>query len=129
MIVLDVGMPLLNGMEAATQIRTKARATKLVFLSQQSAKEYVQAASQLGACAYVLKSAGAAELVTAISEPQAAVSFCQRSLQRFGEPDQLAAGNFGPLFGCPLTPRQREVLQLVAEGKSAKEWRTSSTSL
>ncbi|HYO82419.1 MAG TPA: response regulator transcription factor [Bryobacteraceae bacterium] len=121
-VVLDVGMPLLNGIEAATQIRNNVPAARLVFLSQQSGKEYVQAAFRLGAWGYVLKNAAAAELVSGIHEVLGGRRFLSAELrQRFGDPDPLSTGSAGEHLGNVLTPRQREVLQLVAEGKSAKE--------
>ena len=121
-VVLDVGMPLLNGMEAASQIKSKLPETRVVFLTQHSEKEYVQSAFRLGACGYVLKNAAAAELVSAINEAVAGRRYLSSQLrERFGDVDTDSNSPANSLFGVTLTPRQREVLQLVAEGKSAKE--------
>jgi DNA-binding NarL/FixJ family response regulator len=120
-VVLDVGMPLLNGIEAATRLAESSRTVKIVFLTQHAGKEYVQAAFRIGASGYVLKNAASAELDTALTEVLAGRRFLSSELrERFGEPDLLRSGS-GGLLGTKLTPRQREVLQLVAEGKSAKE--------
>ncbi len=120
-LVLDIGMPLLNGIECSTQVRRLAPEAKLIFLTQYSGKEYVQAAFRAGASAYVLKNAAVSELITAIRSVLTGKCYISSELrQRFGdtssvqhEPDNL--------FGDCLTPRQREVLQLIAEGKMAKE--------
>jgi DNA-binding NarL/FixJ family response regulator len=120
-VVLDVGMPLLNGIEAATRIAESPSAPKIVFLTQHAGKEYVQAAFRIGASGYVLKNAASAELEAALTEVLAGRRFLSSELrERFGDPDVLRSGASGVL-GAKLTPRQREVLQLVAEGKSAKE--------
>lgn len=121
-VILDIGMPLMNGMEAATQVRTAVPRAKLVFLSQHSEKEYVQAAFRLGAAAYVLKNAAVAELAIAVKEALAGRRYiCSELRRRFGEPEPPSNGTAGEILGSVLTPRQREVLQLVAEGRSAKE--------
>jgi DNA-binding NarL/FixJ family response regulator len=121
-IILDVGMPLLNGMEAGWQLRNVAPKTKLIFLSQHASKEYIQAAFRLGASAYVLKSAAAAELGTALSEAFAGRRYlCAELRERYGDPEPELDGKATGIFESTLTPRQREVLQLIAEGKSAKE--------
>jgi DNA-binding NarL/FixJ family response regulator len=121
-VVIDVGMPLLNGIEAAAEIRNSVPSAKIVFLSQHSVKEYVRAALRLGASAYVLKNAAAAELVTGISEALGGRLFLSSELrQRFGDADPLAQSKQGGMFVNSLTKRQREVLQLIAEGKTAKE--------
>lgn len=122
LIVLDLGMPILNGVEAMRQVRGMIPAIKLVVVSQQSDRPYVQAAFRAGASGYVLKQSAAAELVGALKAVLAG--------QYYVAP-QLAAGALGgqgevavnpsEMFGGSLTARQREVLQLIAEGKSAKE--------
>lgn len=120
-VVTDVGMPLLNGLEAAPQIRTVAPSSKLVFLTQQSGKEYIAAAFRAGASAYVLKNAAASELIKGVREALAGRLYLSSELQdRFSDAAALLSTR-PELFGNGLTARQREVLQLIAEGKSAKE--------
>lgn len=118
-VVLDIGMPLLNGIEAAVQIRSLLPSAKLIFLTQQSGKEYLREAFRVGAAGYVLKNAAVAELASAITEALAGRRYLSAELrQRFGDWDPAWDGNRND---TALTPRQREVLQLVAEGKAAKE--------
>jgi DNA-binding NarL/FixJ family response regulator len=121
-VILDIGIPLLNGIEAARQIKEFLPAVKIVCLTQQSGREYVRAAFSVGASGYVLKNAAATELVTAISEVMAGRRYlCHELRQRFGDPAAISSSAAADPFPEPLTSRQREVLQLVAEGKSAKE--------
>jgi DNA-binding NarL/FixJ family response regulator len=121
LVICDIGMPSLNGLEAAGRLHAIAPDTRLVILTQYSGKEYVQHAFRLGAQAYVLKNAAATELLTALREALAGHYYVSMELRpRFSD---TSGGRDNPaeLFGRGLTPRQREVLQLVAEGKSAKE--------
>ena len=121
-VVLDIGLPLLNGIEAARRIHGSAPDVKIVFLTQQSGKEYVQAAFRLGASAYVLKNAAGTELVAALHEVfLGRLYLCHDLRQRFGDPAPATSAVPADLFPQVLTGRQRQVLQLVAEGKSAKE--------
>jgi len=120
-VVLDISMPSLNGIDSARQLRaTKSRA-KVVILTMHREVTYAARALEAGASAFVLKHSAASELVTAIQEalnggtyitPQIAGELL--SSFRHGRP--VTAESLGD-----LTPRQREVLQLVAEGRSAKE--------
>lgn len=121
-ILLDVSMPLLNGIEAARQIKAALPSTKILFVSQKSGREYVQAALVNGASGYLLKQDAVTEVPKALHEVLSGAYYVTQSL-RAGIPDALFYSQKNPseLFGQPLTPRQREVLQLVAEGKSNKE--------
>lgn len=121
-VLLDIGMPLLNGMEASRQIKKVAPAAKLVFLTQKSDRGYVHAAFQNEASGYILKQSMASELVPALREVLAG-RFYVTPLVRKDIPDALLNPNRNPseLFGKRLTGRQREVLQLIAEGKTGKE--------
>jgi DNA-binding NarL/FixJ family response regulator len=122
-IVLDVGMPELNGIEAARILSKILPSTKLIFVTQQLASSYLQAAFAAGAKAYVAKQSAASELLTAIQmamrDRYYVTPLAGSEAARFAEmnPRQSPA----ELFAAKLTPRQREVLQLVAEGKSTKE--------
>jgi DNA-binding NarL/FixJ family response regulator len=113
LIVLDVAMPLLNGIEAARQIRRFLPEVKLVFVSQQLGQAYVHAAFAAGASAYVSKQSASSELRSAIREVLKGGSYITPILDRRSTPS-------GP-HGRELTPRQREVLQLIALGKTRKE--------
>lgn len=122
LILLDISMPLLNGIEAARQAQKKAPEVKIVVLTQQTAREYVQAAFEAGARGYILKQSAAEELIVALNEVQAGRYYITPSLI----PKEVAglidtATNPHLWFGTQLTSRQREVLQLIGEGKSGKE--------
>jgi DNA-binding NarL/FixJ family response regulator len=121
-VLLDISMPLLNGVEAARQIKKIAPRIKLLFVTQRPDREYVQMALQAGASGYVLKQAAASEVVGALREVFAGRFYLSPLLRR-GIPEAFVnpAQNPKDLFGAALTPRQRQVLQLVAEGKSTKE--------
>lgn len=120
-ILLDVAMPLLNGIEAARQIRAKDPKPKFIFVTMQLSREYIREAFEAGASGYVPKQAAASELIMAIRQVQQGAFFLsptasERFLGYQPPPDE----NPSRLFSA-LTPRQREVLQLVAEGRSAKQ--------
>ena len=120
-VLLDLAMPLLNGIEAARQIKADNPEVKLIFLTMQTNRDYVREAFEVGASGYVAKMEAASDLLSAIRDVQAgrfalSPSLSERLLGRQMEPHQ----NPTKLFSA-LTPRQREVLQLVAEGKSAKQ--------
>lgn len=121
-VLLDVSMPVLNGMEAARQIKSRAPRIKILFVTQKGDREYVQAALRFGASGYILKQAAVNEIGTALREVLTGRYYVSPALRK-GIPDALYDPTKNPseLFGQSLTPRQREVLQLLAEGKSNKE--------
>jgi DNA-binding NarL/FixJ family response regulator len=117
-VLLDVGMPELNGIEAARQLRRALPAVKILFVTQMEDRAYARAAFQAEASAYLLKQSATAELCTALREALAGRFYVSEALRG------LLDGGFDPArnpAGGELTPRQREVLQLVAEGKTGKE--------
>jgi DNA-binding NarL/FixJ family response regulator len=119
LIVLDIAMPLLNGLEAARQIKHQARDVKLVFLTMNEDTDLAAEAFRSGASAYLLKRSATSELLTAIREVLQGRSYIT---------PLITEGLVGALLhlesrkpGQELTPRQREVLQLLSEGRSMKE--------
>ena len=120
-VVLDISMPLLNGMEAARQIRKAVPAAKLVFVTQKSEREYVKAALQIGASGYILKQSLVNELVPALREVLNGRFYLSADLRDALGEIFRSTQNPSELFATQLTPRQREILQLVAEGKSNKD--------
>ncbi len=122
-VVLDVGMPELNGIETASRLTKILPSAKVVFVTQQLAPAYLHAAFAAGAKAYVAKQSASNELISAIKmaledrfyvTPHAGTEAARMATLN---PKQ----NPAEMFGAKLTPRQREVLQLVAEGKSTKQ--------
>lgn len=118
-IVLDISMPLLNGLEAGRQIKQELRNVKLVFLTMQEDPDVAAEAFRSGASGYLLKRSAASELATAIREVTQGRSYIT---------PLIAEGLVGSLLhvdehkpDLELTSRQREVLQLLAEGHSMKE--------
>lgn len=121
-IVLDIGMPELNGVEAAIQLGKLAPKTKLVFVTQQIDAQYLRAAFRAGGVAYVAKQSATEELLTAIRQALAGMVYVTPLLRNALPNISLREIRQGAdIFAGELTPRQREVLQLVAEGKTVKE--------
>jgi DNA-binding NarL/FixJ family response regulator len=118
-IVLDIGMPLLNGLEAARQIKQKLRNVKLVFLTMNEDPDLAAEAFRAGASAYLLKRSAATELSMAIREVMLGRSYVTPLVTQDLVDSLLHAEQGKP--SQDLTPRQREVLQLLAEGRSMKE--------
>ncbi len=117
-IVLDIGMPLLNGLDAAERLKTSLPATRFVFLTMQDDANLAAAALNLGSVGYVLKYAAMAELLTAVSEVLHGRSYITPKLRPENWAVQEARAR---QFSKEFTPRQHEVLQLLAEGRSMKE--------
>ena len=122
LVLLDIAMPLLNGIEAASQIKQAFPHVGIVVVTQQTDRHYIQAAFRAGVLGYVIKQSAAADLLAALRRASVGRFYVSESLRKH-VPAGLMASDTSPehLFGGSLTPRQREVLQLVAEGKAAKE--------
>ena len=118
LIVLDISMPLLNGLEAGRQIKHKSPNVKLVFLTMNEDADLAAEAFQSGASAYLLKRSAASELMIAIREVMQGRSYITPLLTE-GLIGALLHVDRQPAY--ELTSRQREVLQLLAEGHSMKE--------
>ena len=119
LVVLDVSMPLLNGLEAGRQIKQKLRHVKLVFVTMNEDPDLAAEAFRIGASGYLLKRSAASELTTAIREVMQGRSYVTPLIT-----GDLVASLMHPDSQKPgheLTSRQREVLQLLAEGRSMKE--------
>jgi DNA-binding NarL/FixJ family response regulator len=121
-IVADVTMPSLNGIEAAAQLRDMEVKAKVVFLTMHHDVAYARRAMDAGAVGFVLKHSLASELVTAVREALRGQTYVTPMIA--GELLQVYredASRPRDLVQPRLTARQREVLQLIAEGRSAKE--------
>ena len=116
-VVADISMPLLNGIDAARQLPEQ----RFVFLTMHPDPSYLLRALQAGALGYVLKHAAAEELTVAIRRALAGQSYISPGLRTPAVEEMLDETKAHLRQSLELTPRQREVLQLLAEGKSAKE--------
>jgi DNA-binding NarL/FixJ family response regulator len=119
-IVVDIGMPLLNGLEAARQVKSKMPSVKLVFLTMNEDPDVAVHAMRLGASGYLLKSSAASELFQAIQAVLRGKSYVTPRIAR-GMQEAFIRNPQGKEHEKTLTTRQREVMQLLAEGKSMKE--------
>jgi two-component system response regulator NreC len=116
--VLDVGMPLRNGIDAAREIGRRAPNTATILLTVFEEDAYVMGALQAGARGYVLKTQAAAELVKAIREVARGSVYLSPGVSRTVVEACIAKK---PPEDDPLTDRERHVLQLIAEGKTTRE--------
>jgi DNA-binding NarL/FixJ family response regulator len=121
--VLDIGMPGLNGLDAGAQIARDHPATRVVLMSMYSNERYVAQALQVGVAGYVLKNAAVEELPLLIRSVMRGETYLSPAISKHMV-DALRARLSGSAEAQPvdpLTPRQREILQLLAEGKNTKE--------
>ena len=120
-IVTDMTMPLLHGLEACRQIRHLAPASKVIFLTMHADVAYAKEAFEAGASGYLLKRSAASELVEAILTVMQGRSYLTPLVFLDDQmPIELASRYQVPILK-QLTSRQKEVLQLIAEGKAMKE--------
>jgi DNA-binding NarL/FixJ family response regulator len=118
-IILDITMPVLNGIDAARQIKQWMPEAKLLFLTMHVKSAYLSSALQVGGTGYILKSAASEDLLLALQNVlngriHVSAGVFNGNLDCFTDPAQAAES-------LRLSSREREVLQLVAEGKSTKE--------
>jgi DNA-binding NarL/FixJ family response regulator len=119
-IVTDISMPLINGIEATRQIRKVDRRVKIIFLSMHLDVHYAAEALGVGGSAYVLKSSAGAELLQAIGEALSGGVYLTPSINKEVVRTQMER-TIRQDDVPNLTPRQREVLKLLGDGKSLKE--------
>jgi len=116
-VVLDLMMPLLNGVDAAREILRESPRTRCILLTMHTEDPYVLEALRAGISGYVLKSQATADLVQAIREVNQGGIYLSPRISRTVVDAYRSKSDLPP---DPLSPREREVLQLVAEGKSTK---------
>lgn len=119
-VVVDIGMPLLNGLDAAEQLKTFHPQIKIIFLTQNREPRFAVEAFRRRASGYLLKDSAASELTLAIREALRGRSYVSPVIAK-GMVDETTVSHEPPTPGRDLSGREREVLQLLAEGKSMKE--------
>jgi DNA-binding NarL/FixJ family response regulator len=117
-IIADVGMPLLNGLDAARRIKELAPKIKFIFLTMRDDPNLAAAALELGPVAFVLKHSAGPELLEAINEVLRGHSYLTPKLRAT---DWVEAKARVRQFSKDMTPRQRDIVQLFAEGRPMKE--------
>lgn len=123
-VLMDIAMPLLNGLEATRQVIKAMPATKVLILSAHSDDAYVKSASEAGAVGFLLKQTSAHDVCRAIREVQKGKSFFSPSISRRQDrlnPKSIDRAGVSQKKCILLTSREMEVLQLIAEGKANKQ--------
>ncbi len=119
-IVLDIAMPLLNGLDAARKLKKTMPKVKLIFLTMNQDPNVAKEAFRAGASGYLLKTSASSELTKAIKEALCGRSYVTPAITQ-GMVESFIRQPGDDRDAPKLTPRQREVLQLLAEGRSMKE--------
>jgi DNA-binding NarL/FixJ family response regulator len=119
-VVVDIGMPLLNGLDAGEQLKDLHPDIKVIFLTQNREPRFAVEAFRRHASGYVLKDSAASELTTAIREALRGNTYVSPSIAK-GMVDETVSTDVSQMALRELSGREREVLQLLAEGKSMKE--------
>ncbi|MEW5828216.1 MAG: response regulator transcription factor [Chloroflexota bacterium] len=121
-VIMDIAMPLLNGLEATRQIKREAPQVKVLILTMHDNEEYIRQVLGAGAMGYILKDAAARELISAIRSVQRGEAILSPAVTRLVIEDYLRWGGPRPQEdNDSLSPREREVLQLIAEGYTNKQ--------
>jgi len=121
MIIMDIGMPRLNGIEALVRIKNDFPEIKVLIVSMHSDEEYIVRALRTGASGYVLKNAAITELELAVESVAAGQTFLGPSIPSRIVNSYLKGARENNSVFNQLTDRQREILQLIAEGNNTKE--------
>ncbi len=121
LVLMDIAMPELNGLDATSRIVKESPATRVILLSMHANEEYLQQALQSGASGYLLKGAELAELELAIRTVSRGESYLTPAVAKYAIDAyrEKSDGSTGPL--ARLSMRQREILQLIAEGHTTKD--------
>jgi DNA-binding NarL/FixJ family response regulator len=117
-ILVDIGMPLLNGLDAAERCKRVTPKAKIIYVTINRDPEVIAESLRRGADGYVLKTSAASELVSAIRTALRGDCYISAAIELSAEPKHCAGRSMAP---SKLTDRQLDVLQLLAEGRSMKE--------
>ena len=121
LVLMDIAMPGLNGLEATARLTEKFPNVRVVIISMHANIEYARRAMQAGAAGYLLKNAKAAELEIALSAVAQGEVYLSPAVAKFVAADYARRGQADNPSGVRLTPRQLEVLQLIAKGYTRKQ--------
>ncbi len=122
LVIMDIAMPLLNGLEATRQIQRDYPQVKVLILTMHENEEYIRQVLAAGALGYVLKDAAAHDLLGAIRAVHRGEAVLSPAITRLVIEDYLRWGDIRPAdTSNGLTPREREILQLIAEGYTNKK--------
>jgi len=119
-VLLDVGMPLLNGLDAARALKKTMPHVKLIFLTMNPDSDIAAEAIRTGASAYLLKNSNPSELLQAVHDVVRGLSYVTPQISQAME-ERFIRDPRTANRPRELTPRQREILQMLAEGRSMKE--------
>lgn len=120
--LMDIAMPILNGLEAMRQIRRDVPGARILALTMHDNEEYIRQVLSAGAMGYILKDAAARELLDAVRSVHRGEAVLSPAITRLVIEDYLRWGDMQPgQDPAELTPRERQVLQLIAEGYTNKE--------
>jgi DNA-binding NarL/FixJ family response regulator len=120
-VVTGISMPLLNGLDAVRKIKSNLKQAKILILTMYSEPDLVVRAFRAGASGYLLKTSPVEDLEHAIREVAAGRGYVTPSVTKFLIEALIETNQRRSAAGSDLTPRQREVLQLIAEGRTMKE--------
>ena len=121
-VLMDIGMPGMSSFEAARRMAINRPETRVVFLTMYEDEEYLRQSLTVGASGYLLKDAPALNLISAVRDVhQGRKSLSPRMLNKLGEGGRRAFPSHAFGRGPSLTPREREVVKMIAEGNSARE--------
>jgi len=120
--IMDIAMPLLNGLEAARQLKQQCPEVRVLILTMHDNEEYIRQVLEAGAMGYILKDAAARELISAIRSVYRGEAVLSPAITRLVIEDYLRWGGTRPQEEADgLSPREREILQLIAEGYTNKQ--------
>lgn len=121
LVIMDIGMRELNGIDAAVQIKADSPGTHVLILSSHTSEDYVRRAIKAGVDGYLVKGASPDELGAAIRATAAGHAYLSPSISKHVMSGLMSGAQEGASSLDALTTRQREILQMIAEGKSTKE--------
>src|SRR5262249_30650747 len=121
LVIMDITMPEMNGLEATRQIRRELPDAEILVLSVHDSEQLVREVLEAGARGYVLKSDAGRDLISAVEALCEQKTFFTAKVSEMMLEGFLRSGNVSEPLKDPLTPRERQIVQLLAEGKSNKE--------